>query len=265
MDNLIKITPDLDISFFDLMRQVDTSHEFTLRDVLRATVKSTFIPYECMQEILQCRCLQDYYDEAESKPFEDKDSNIDYLELCLLGDIGVDKDSPTGTYSSSQWAFNGIGKLGVNPDPENRPLTPEELVTFRESYAIELTPLYSLADYKIKVRDEVTITNWAEKDYSRQINRIPFKPSITLIEVLYWVFWELSFFGSPKKRDEESEELKSRIAEIDEAKKNGTLDQILIPWEDVKAKLEKEFGSLDEDECKDGGDNGGEKNPEKSP
>lgn len=262
MDNQIKITSDLNVSFSDLMRHVDLSHEFTLRDVLRAAVSSTEIPVEIMKELLQCRCLKDFYEEAESKPFADDDKDMEYLELYLLGDIGKDKDSPDGIYCSSQWSFHGVGKLGVNPDPEVRKLSPEELATFRESYGIELSPMYKLADYKIKIRDQIVITNWIEKDYSKQIQTIKFKPSITLIEVLYWVIWELSFFGSPKIRDEESAELKSRIDKIDEAKKNGTLDQILIPWEDVKSNLESKFGplDLDNDEDEDSG-----KTPEKSP
>ena len=77
MDNYIKITPDLDISFSDLMRPIDISQEFTLRDVLRAAVKSTHIPVEIMSEILHCRALLDYYNEAESKPFENKDNLFD--------------------------------------------------------------------------------------------------------------------------------------------------------------------------------------------
>ena len=251
MENLVKITPDLDISFFDLMCQVDTSQEFTLRDVLRAAVKSTHIPIEVMQEILQCRNILSYYNEAESKPFEvgnNSDGNIDYLELYLLGDASKDKDSPNGTYYSSQWSFHGVGKLGVVPDEDVRPLEPELKAEFRESYGIELSPLYQLTDYKIKIRNEIMITDWREKDFSKQLKKIDFKPSITLIEVLYWVLWELSFFGSPEKRDEENQELKRRVDQIEEAKKNGTLDSILIPWETVKADLEAKFNfKMDED------------------
>jgi hypothetical protein len=241
MDNYIKLTSDLDIRFSDLMCPVDLSHEFTLRDVLRACVSSTEIPPLLMGQILHCNALQEFYDDAESKPFEDE-GDLEYLELYLLGDIGED-------YSSSQWSFHGVGKLGVVPKDDFRKMTPEEAASFRESYGVELSPLYRLADYKIKVRNEIVISNWKEKDYSKQITRINFQPSITLIEILYWVIWELSFFGSPSKRDEENAELKRRIEEIDEAKKNGTLDQITIPWEKVKADLEAKFDfKLSEDD-----------------
>jgi len=243
MNNEIKITSDLNISFCDLMKQVDISHEFTLKDVLRAAVSSTEIPIEIMQEIVQCRYIKDFYEELLSKPFQDE-GDVEYLELYYLVDISKDKNSSSGFSSSSQWSFHGVGKLGVNSEPENRPMTPEELASFRESYAIELSPMYNLSDYKVNIRDEIMIVNWEEKDHSKQIQKVKFQPSITLIEVLYWVIWELSFFGDPKTRDEENAELKKRVEEIDEAKKNGTLDQITIPWETVKSNLESKFGAI---------------------
>lgn len=248
MDNLIKITPDLNISFFDLLRPVDTNSEFTLRDVLRACVNSEYIPLECMQEILQCRCLKDFYDEAESKPFENSENDIEYLELYYQGDIGEDKDSPDGKYFSGKWAFHGVGKLGVVPDEDVMGhMSPEDKANFRQSYAIELSPMYNLTDYKIKIRKEILITDWTDKNPISNIKRIDFQHPILLVEVLYWVIWELSFFGSPKDREEESSELKRRCNEIDQAKKDGTLDKLLIPWEDVKKDLCDEFG-WDEDD-----------------
>ena len=80
----IKITKDLDIKFSDLMLEIDTSHEFTLRDILRAIIYSSEIPIKMMSQILHCNNIKDYWDEAESKSFED-DGLIDYLELHWMG------------------------------------------------------------------------------------------------------------------------------------------------------------------------------------
>ena len=69
MDDGIKITKDLKIDFDDLMLRVDFSHEFTLRDVLRACVHSE-IPIEILQAMLRCNYIEDYWKEAESKDFD---------------------------------------------------------------------------------------------------------------------------------------------------------------------------------------------------
>lgn len=244
MNDTIKITPDLDIKFCDLMTCVDLDCEFTLRDVLKAIVSSTHIPIDVMMELLNCSHIEAYYKEAQSKPFEDI-GDIEYLELYWIGDInGFDnkgRKSNILNYSSA-WTFHGIGKLGVVPEDTFRKMTVEEKANFRECYAVELTPIYTLSDYKIKIKPEMVITNWEEKDPNKSFQKIPFQPSITLIEVLYWIIWELSFFGSPENRNGQNDELKRRVDEIDEAKKNGTLDEIMIPWEDVKANIEKKFG-----------------------
>lgn len=251
MKDYIKITPDVDINFYDLMLPVDVTKEFTLRDILKAVVNSSYIPIVVMQELLHCDHLQDYYDESESKPFEPSKNfkeQLEYLELYWLGDICKDKEAPDGINFSSQWAFHGVGKLGVVEDENNRPIDPELKETYRESYGIELSSLYTLTDYKIKIRKEIMIIDWRPKDFKDQLKKIEFQPSITLIELLYWIFWEISFFGSPIKRDEQSNELKRRIDEIEEAKKNGTIDQLLIPWEKVKADLENKYGPLNPEE-----------------
>lgn len=241
MDEPIKITSNLEISFFDLMRLVDTDHEFTLRDVLRAVVNDIYIPIEVMQEMLQCRNLKEYYEEAESRPFDNSDSNMEYLELYYSGNIYKNEESPNGISCSSIWDFHGMGKLGYVEDEDVCPIDPELKPTYRQAYAIELTPLYELADYKIKIRPEIIITDDRVKDYTKDTKRIEFQPSITLIELLYSIFWELSFFGSPEKRNEQNENLRESVREIDEAKKNGTLDQITTPWEDIKEQLINEY------------------------
>ena len=77
MQDCIKITPDLDIKFSDLMMPIDLNQKFTLRDVIRAAWKCHYIPLDVMESILQCNNLRKYYEEMESKPFEDN-GDIEY-------------------------------------------------------------------------------------------------------------------------------------------------------------------------------------------
>lgn len=246
MENIV-ITKDLDIGFEDLCRVVDPSSAFTLRDIIIIVNSSTQIRFSRMCQILHCHYLGDFLDEM-NKPKEDStddtmDDNMDYLEVYWSGD----KSNYEGKISmSSMWGFHGVGKKGVISEDIKEYVPVEEHADYIENYAIEFTPVNKLADYRISIRTEMYITNWDEKEPLKSLQKISFRPSITLIELLYAIFWELSFCGSPKARDEQLEELKSRCEKIDEAKKNGTLDRITTPWEEVKARMERKIAELKE-------------------
>ena len=243
MQKEIKITPKLKFDYYDLMLGVDFSHEFTLKDVVRAVINSK-IPLESLMELIRCPYLVEYWKEINSKRFKD-DGIIDYLELYWWG--------TSSTYmkikeSHNSWCFHGVGKKGVVCKDLMEYYTKGKIAKmkkdgYRENYAIEFSPIYQLANYKIKLNDEMIITDYDKmggrnaKKY--EDDRIKFKPSITLIELLYTIFWELSFMGSPEKRDKKNEELKNSVAELDAAHKNGTIATITVPWSEVKKNLKK--------------------------
>ena len=242
---MIKITRRLKFNFCDLMEPIDYDHEFTLRDVIWAC-KNSKIPMDVLSDILQCSYIGLYFDEMQSKKFKDG-GYIEYLELSWVGTIykfGGKEDS------GHSWHFNGIGREGIIPEDLLKTCTKAEInkmkkEKWRQGYAVELTPIYELANYSIKVRKEITVADWRDyekKNHPRDLNTsIDIRPSITLLEVLYWVFWELSFMGSPEKRDKQSKELNERAAEIIKAIDEGRIDEITRPWEEVKKEIKKKF------------------------
>jgi len=233
----IKITKDLKFDYKDLMKQVDLSQEFTLRDVFNACIHSK-ISVENLIEILNCDYTE-FCEEMISKPFEDA-GRMDYLELYWDGGV----DNFGGKLNSGQyWAFHGVGKKGVLPDDPNYPykFTKKEKKEFREKYAIEFSPMYTLADYPVKVGDKLSILDYREKNSKRCFKTIDFAPSITLIELLYAIFWELSFCGSIAGREKKKSEIDNSMKQIEEAKKNGTLDKITIPWKKAKKDILKKL------------------------
>lgn len=230
----IKITKDLKFDYKDLMEEVDLSQEFTLGDVINACMASK-IPVESLMKILRCDYTE-FWQEMDTKPFR-PEGNIEYLEVYWEGFV----DEYDGKVSSSNmWAFHGLGKKGVLPKDiplKMLKLNKEEKKNYRERYAVEFSPMYELAGYLIKVNDKMTIWDHRAKTCKTMLKTIDFAPSITLMELLYAIFWELSFCGSIAGREKKRGELDSAIKEIDEAKKNGTLDKVMIPWEKVKKDL----------------------------
>ena len=235
----IKITPDLEFDYKDLMERVDTTHLFTLMDVFHVCMNSK-IPPEILTEILQCD-YQAFCEEAESRPFEEE-GDIEYLELSYSGEINSEGSDATG------WQFDGVGREGFVPK-DIMESCPNEIIPpgWRQHYAIELSPLYKLSGYQIKIARKISIEDWkgmeerakgrkkTKEDYDGLTKEIGIQPSITLIELLYNVFWELSFFGSPDGRDEKKDEINQTMEEYDKAKADGTLK--LLSTEEVEKSV----------------------------
>jgi len=250
MDDKIKITKDLEFGYSDLMKTVDQSCPFTLRDVLRSCCSSK-IPIDLLCQILRCNYILDYYDEAESRKFRpSKSDNIEYLCVCWNGEKSTYEGERHGGF---RWCFNGVGKKGYVPKDVKKygKLTKEQMKNYRCSYAIELSPMYKLTDYPIKIGDKLYIadhdvfTKWAVKREGKcpDINyEVDLTPSITLIELLHAILWELSFFGNIKERNEKLRNIVKAAKETKRAIKNGTAK--FISHKEVKKRLAKKINDI---------------------
>ena len=129
------------------------------------------------------------------------------------------------------WGFHGIGKKGVIGADVKKYVKAKDRKNYREKYAIELNPIYELSNYVIKVSPKLVVID--DQDYKE----IDLLPSLKLVELLYSILYELSFFGGPRKRNRKRDELDKRCKKIDEAIKNGTIDQITKSQDEVKKDL----------------------------
>ena len=255
MSDTIKITKDLKFDLVDLMKTVDMSHSFTLRDVLRACMNSKIEP-KALMELLHCNYIEDYWKEAESRPFTglQDDRKMDYLELSWTGYKHTYKGK---RFDSNGWDFSGAGKKGyITKDVlKYSKFTKKEKENYRHSFAIEFCPMYTLADYPIRLCTGLHITDYDAKIANREeldlFNKtIDMNPSITLIDLLYAIFWELSFCGSIDARNTMKEDIDGRVKEIKKALKEGRLNKITVPWEKVKKELKKKIKNIEKKEEK---------------
>lgn len=245
MEKLLKINKSLEFDYSDLMRVVDPNHKFTLRDVLRACINSK-IPIEVLKQIIQCDYIEDYWKECNSKKFRN-DRGMEYLELSWISEIHHFKGV---TDSGHVWSFHGVGKEGVIPQDIINHYPKKEIdkmikEKYREGYAIEFTPMYKLTGLEIKINNKINVEDWRGIDkttnkkrfYENMNTELDVQPSITLIEVLYWIFYELSFCGSLENRDTMMSKVLSRVDDYKKAKKEGTLKVVNFdklkkePWD----------------------------------
>lgn len=122
-----------------------------------------------------------YFDEfAEEIQKESVGKSENKLEYIRFYWYGLDKDD-VETINMPKTEVDGVSKDG-------------------EKYGIELSPVYELKNCKIMIDDSLEIRNNSEVVV--KLHQYP-----TLFQVLYGLFWEFSFFGSPSDRDEKGKEI----------------------------------------------------------
>ena len=91
---------------------------------------------------------------------------IEYLELSW--GASIHKYKGENDYSD-WWDFHGVGKEGIIPDDLIDSKTKiEDPENFRQTYALEFTPLYELADFEIKIAENIVIEDFCDKKYERK-------------------------------------------------------------------------------------------------
>lgn len=170
----------------------------------------------------------------ESKKNTDEKS-VDKIVLSWVVSMQDDIYSPNITVLS-EW----ISTYGVKVDD-------------KETYAIDLTPINKLVDAEIRLDTKITIADkrrkvvdkfFAFKDTLDDEDRakMPIYPVVmkarkpfTLMDILYGIFWEFTFHGPPKQRDERADELRETIRKV----KSG--EEKTIPWEEVRDRLKEKI------------------------
>jgi hypothetical protein len=94
-----------------------------------------------------------------------------------------------------------------------------------ERYALGMTPLNYLATLPLKI-DETYIVR---EEFPSDLEMKPYftgKKEIKLFEIIYGILYEISFYGSPDKREEFNEELESRMTAVTNGEKTYTMEEV---------------------------------------
>jgi hypothetical protein len=125
---------------------------------------------------------------------------------------------------------DGIGDIWDDCKPGEQLYEEGKDYTHCNRYAIEMTPLCQLRHLPLRLDSVMTIRPGLAQDTPHGPLEIP-APGVTVLQLLYYVFWELSFFGTPEDRDAKHEELRESVRRIDAG------EEELIPFEDIVRNL----------------------------
>lgn len=162
-----------------LMHNCELDSAVTLRDVFDFIE----IHIESLEPILG-NWVREFLEESK-QPYEAKEGDLERLELYWF----LESDHEFGTSGMAFPALHGIGASGEKYG-----------VDFSACNGLMNLPLSLKTDAEIFMRDSST------RGTSHTTVVLP-KIDYTLLGILYGIIWELSFFGPPKKRDEEVKKL----------------------------------------------------------
>ena len=199
-----------------LFEPITVHAETTLADIFRLMEASPLLQKFYRRDFAEELCAEARKGAVEPLARERAPhEGIEFLELYQQWGL----DTSTNEYSGTQrLQLHGIGHELAQDLPEERRKKGERI-----EWSVSLTPLRELLSQRILVNAEVRITeeDATAKAYMSEIRRAR-NTDVTLGQVIHGLLWELSFHGGPQEQQEVSEELKRRVAEVND----GTVELV---------------------------------------
>ena len=146
-----------------------------------------------------CSAIKEFHDQALLPPPEPKEGDVKMvaLEVQAYGEFHrsyKDKHGPP-VFNGIWWDFTGLGSDGIN-------------------YSVSYSPMNELADVPVRIKPCITFT----KDHLPEEMLPPATITISLLEFLDAIYFDISFHGGPKENKEFLEKLHGMVTEIEEGK-----------------------------------------------
>jgi hypothetical protein len=165
---------------------------------------------------------------------EERSPSFDIEFLELYWELNTDTFANERTFSGHHFpAFHGVSSIAQQDKFDGSYLVCKK--GERTNLSLCFSNMSELASLPVKLKKEVILTDYAQwKDNPKKYEGQNLgNGSYTLIHIVYGVFWELSWYGSPVESDKAKEDIIKSLKEIESGEAK------LIPWEKVKADLEK--------------------------
>lgn len=194
-----------------LMRECELENGVTLRDVFDLIE----MHIDELEPILG-NWVDKFIEESKQPCENESSSEIEKLELYWF----LDSDEEFGTSGMAYPAFHGIGTNG-------------------DKYGLDFSACNSIVDIPLVLKENAEILTRKQNGESSDYSTIPLPGvSYTLIQILYGIIWELSFFGPPEKRDQEAEKI------IEAAKDARLHPENLISLDELRDKINEKLENV---------------------
>lgn len=226
----VRLAPGYRLQVADLMREIEIADDFTLGDLCQVILDCKDMDLETFSALVCCP-LAPFLAECLRPPTAAAAPVSDLSSIRLHWQCEYDHPHETRwPPSTSLWLeVDGIGDTWEEYKPGGQWYEEGKDFSNYNHYAIEMTPLYELRHLPLRIDPVMTIA--CTEEGGRESLEIP-APGVTLLPLIYALFWELSFFGTPAERDAKREELQEQARRIEAG------EEKLIPLEDVLKEFE---------------------------
>lgn len=201
----ITLSHDYKFSYEDLMTPVEIAEDYTLGNLCNMLAKFLIDGDQSLEKILQwpihefiVECLR-----MDKEPSTD----LHYLRLSWCCSYGNFEDEK---WTSITLDVDAVGDIWEDYQPGGSCYEEGKDYSDCNRYGISFLPLYNLRDLPIRINKEMSVYN--ELKYEESITLEA--PIVRLIDLLYALFWEFSFYGSPDQRDDIFDGIKGQVEEI---------------------------------------------------
>lgn len=210
----------------DLMREVEIADNFTLGDLCQIIRDCGDLDLETFSALIHCllapflaECLQPRPPAAD--PETASLSAIRLHWLCEYNSPSETRSPPTTSLRLEVYGINDT-REEYELDGQQREEGKQVLQCTR--YGLEMTPLFELQHLPLQIAPSMAIV--CTEDLGKMPLEIP-APGVTLLQLIYALFWEFSFLGMPTERDARRAKFAEQIRQIEAGEAE------LIPLEDL--------------------------------
>ena len=176
----------------NLRLRCEIEDDVTLGDIFKAVQADPDL-MEFIAAYSWCGAIEKFHAQArkphvpENEPDEDR---ITHLEISAYGEFWEYNKAKDGIEE-----FEGIhvGFSGISP---------------ATNWSVSYTPMNDIAHLPVKINPNVQFSKSLTEERVAKYN-------MSLLEVLFIVFWDISFHGGPEDNEAFIEEMKDRIAQIE--------------------------------------------------
>lgn len=206
MDRLL-LNKEYKLRLQDLMSPIEIAEDFTLGDLCLMLARFDKIDLEDLSELLQCHIsafLLECLDGGEAT------SDLHYLRLTWMYSYETGEDA----WGSMRLEVDAVGEVWDDYQPGGQFYEEGKDYSQCNHWGVSFSPLFEMRDLPIRIAD--TMYWYEELEYPMTERNFCPAPRVTLLDLIYSLFWEFSFYGGPEERDELCNNLKDQVRQIKE-------------------------------------------------
>lgn len=201
--------------FHDLRTSCTIKENFTLGDLFSFVEKNENLK-SFLKSYSWCHHIDEFHKQAQEKTNSNK--KLKFIQIHPIFDChSFDKEASLHIYPAMSVVGENEEGIEVN-------------------YCPSFIPMGELKDLPMKIERSIPIGSpLGSKKYKKYEEFYKAEITFSLLDILDSIYWEISFYGGPKEKQELADTLDKRVKDLDSGKVKS------IPFEEFKKKLKKKL------------------------